>query len=167
MKNSRIQGPKAVLYLRKQPGMTEQVTRDLHRKLSRLRHIPREIPPVKGAFIAYLQDKGKDKLLSWTLFVKRKIVQELRKLSSSTDSRYQSLLDMELFQFDQKGPMSPIPSDVVVADVVPNIAENSMLIPKLEAKRKLLSFVAAVGKKYGQYMALKSRDLTSLNFENA
>lgn len=64
MKNSRIQGSKAVSYLRNQPGMTTLVERDLMRKLRNLKSIPREIPPVKGAFVAYLKEKGKDKLLS-------------------------------------------------------------------------------------------------------
>lgn len=139
MKNSRISGPKAELYLRKQPGMTDIITSDLRRKLQRLKEIPREIPPVKGAFVAYLKDKGKDKLLSWTMHVKQRLVQELSVLSSSIDSRYQSLLDMELFQMNQKGPMSPISSDAIIADVVPTLVKNSLLIPKKAAANKLLS----------------------------
>lgn len=64
MSRSRIQGPKAVSYLMKQPGMTRGTAIALTRNLSKLRSIPRETPPVKGAFVKYQLDKGKDKLLS-------------------------------------------------------------------------------------------------------
>lgn len=65
MKNKkRYEGPEAVSYLLSQPGMTEEVAHILERKLKRLKEIPRDKPPVKGAFINYLKSKGKDKLLS-------------------------------------------------------------------------------------------------------
>lgn len=76
-------------------------------------------------------------------------------------------MDMELFQFDQKGPMSPIPSDIVVAEVVPALVANSSLQPKRAAKDRLMKHVATIKSKYFRFMALKSRDLTSLNFEIA
>lgn len=57
-------GPKAVSHLSAQPGMTKQVMMNLIRKVSRLKDIPRNKPPVKGAFISYLEEKGMDKLLS-------------------------------------------------------------------------------------------------------
>lgn len=64
MKKERFVGQKAVSYLFAQPGMTDNVARDLERKLKNLKDIPRDKPPVKGAFINYIADKGKDKLLS-------------------------------------------------------------------------------------------------------
>lgn len=65
MKNKqRYEGPKAVSYLLAQPGMTKEVAYILERKLKRLKDIHRDKPPVKGAFINYLKDKGQDKLLS-------------------------------------------------------------------------------------------------------
>lgn len=64
MQNKRYEGQKAVSYLLNQPGMTINVAKDLERKLKRLKDIHRDKPPVKGAFINYLADKGKDKLLS-------------------------------------------------------------------------------------------------------
>lgn len=88
-------------------------------------------------------------------------------MSGSTDSRYESLLEMEKFQFDQKGPMSPIAANTVVADVVPNIEKNSTLRPTVQAKAELMKHVSAVALKHQKFMALKSIDLTSINFEIA
>lgn len=65
MSKSRLKtGPEAVSYLLAQPGMTKHVYLDLRRKMQRLKHIPRDVPPTKGCFVHYLQSKGKEKLLA-------------------------------------------------------------------------------------------------------
>lgn len=63
-KKVKYEGPQAISYLLAQPGMTKEVAYILESKLKRLKDIHRDKPPVKGAFINYLKDKGQDRLLS-------------------------------------------------------------------------------------------------------
>lgn len=64
MKKSDFLDKKAVSYLLAQPGVSHETAAILHRKLGNLRDIKRDSPPVKGAFVKYIADKGQDKMLS-------------------------------------------------------------------------------------------------------
>lgn len=99
--------------------------------------------------------------------MKNKVVRELEKLCSSNDVGYQSLLEMERFQFDQKGPMSPISSSTILDDVIPGIVDNSSKRPAHHGKTELLKHIGMVEKKYKRYMSFGSKNLSSLDFENA
>lgn len=160
-----MQGKKAISYLMMQPGMTKIVMNDLLRKTRRLRDISREKPPVKGAFIYYMKRKGQDKLLSWTLDVKRRVIRELERLSDNIG--YRSLLEMEKFQFNQKGPMAPIEARTVMKETIPKIVKNSELKPDPSASAKLLKHIETVEKRYGKYMNYGGLDLNGIDFENA
>lgn len=161
-----MKGKKAISYLMMQPGMTSVVMDDLLRKTRRLMDISRDKPPAKGAFIHYLKKKGQDKLLSWTLNVKRRVIRELERLSTKNIG-WQSLLEMENFQFNQKGPMAPIEARTVVKETIPKIVTNSELKPDPSAKAKLLGHISTVEKRYGKYMSFGNIDLNVLDFENA
>lgn len=76
-----MKGKNVVSYLLNQPGMTESRTIDLVRRVKRLKEIPRDKPPVKGAFVKYMDKVGQDKLLSWTMHVKKEVLRELEKRS--------------------------------------------------------------------------------------
>lgn len=92
------------------------------------------------------------------------MIRELEKLSSNNVG-YQSLLEMENFQFNQKGPMSPIESRTVVQDVIPKLSSNSDKHPHPDAKAQLLEHIATVEKRYGNYMNFGSMSLHSIDFE--
>lgn len=164
MKKMDILDKKAVSYLLAQPDVSHETAAILHRKLSNLRDIKRDSPPVKGAFVKYIADKGQDKMLSWTIHVKQMVVKEIEKLCSSNDS-YRSLLEMELFQFNQKGPMSPIGSRTVIDDVVPKLIEKSLLVPAHPEFEMLMQQLVTVEKRYGKFMNWESMNLTEIDFE--
>lgn len=79
------------------------------------------------------------------------MVKEIEKLCSSNDS-YRSLLEMELFQFNQKGPMSPIGSRTVIDEVVPKLIEKSLLVPARPEFEMLMQQLVTVEKRYGKFM---------------
>lgn len=100
------------------------------------------------------------------MHVKQMIIKELEKLSSNSIG-YQSLLEMEKFQFGQKGPMSPIDSRTVVDTVIPKLVLESEKTPDVSAASELLKHIATVEKKYGNYMNFGSRRLSDVDFEIA
>lgn len=128
--------------------------------------IGRENPPVKGAFVKYLKKHGKDKLLSWSLHVKRMVIAEIEKLSKKHNG-FQSLLEMEKFQFNQKGPMAPIETRTVVTDVVPKIENSSLVFPNSVSKDELIAKIPTVEKRYGKYLSFGNLSVHSIDFEQA
>lgn len=74
---------------------------------------------------------------------------------------------MEIYQYNQKGPMAPINGSTIVDDVIPGIEQNSAKRPTHHGEAELLKHIAIVEKRYAKYINFRSKHITSLDFENA
>lgn len=77
---------------------------------------------------------------------------------------YSYLLEMENFQWNQKGPISPIGTRTFIDSTISKVLKESERSPDESAKRDLLKAMIDVEKNISQYMSMSSYDLTAINF---
>lgn len=152
MDKNIVQGKNAVSRLLSIPLVTSEIVLELYRKNKKLYDLKRTIPPTKGCFVAMQLRKGTGAVEKWVKTCKEEIVRAIEK-QAQIDVNYRTLLIMEEFQFNQKGPVAPIEKDQLIMKVIPKIYESashiitdqqvisdlararSKLIPKIERLR--------------------------------
>lgn len=145
------------------PGMSKVLVKVLYGKNKRLYNIKRVLPPTKGIFVNMLKKFGPKKVLDWTINVKKEALQSLIK-KASRDSRYQGLVDLEKFEFNQKGPVSPVEARWLIDEVLPNIHNSSLEVYDVFKDPDLVESVHEVDMILESHGFYNKIDMNSINF---
>lgn len=145
------------------PGMNKVLVKLLYGKNKRLYNIKRVLPPTKGVFVNMIKKFGVKKVLNWTLSLKELLLQSLVK-KAARDPRYQGLVDLEKFQFNQKGPVSPVEARFLIDEVLPKIHDSSMNIVDVFNDPDLVESVHEVDEILNSLGLYNQIELNSINF---
>lgn len=83
---------------------------------------------------------------------------------AAIDPRYKGLVDLEKFQINQKGPVSPVEARFLIDDVIPKIRDASMNIVNVFEDPDLVESVNEVDNILNSHGFYDQIDLNSINF---
>lgn len=126
MSKKVISDRNGVLRLMKQlPFVDDKVISVLAKRNTSLLRLDRTLPPTRGVFIRLMSEKGPRFVESWVKTVKDKVLVAIKD-QASIDHNYMSLLIMEKFQYNQKGPVAPIKPFQLPDEQIPAIYQASL-----------------------------------------